>query len=53
MLDTGKGKGKEIVKETKDDIEKEVENENKGDMNTLLREGVFRPGGTFTREDFP
>jgi hypothetical protein len=41
----GKGKGKEVAKEAEDDIEEEVEDENEG--------GVFRPGGTFTREDFP
>jgi hypothetical protein len=49
----GKGKGKEVAKEAEDDIEEEVEDENEGDMNTLSRGGVFRPGGTFTREDFP
>ena len=49
----GKGKGKEVAKEAEDDIEEEVEDENEGDMNTLLRGGVFRPGGTFIREDFP
>ena len=57
----GKGKGKEVIKETENNIEEEVENEIKeevedeikGDMNILLRGGAFRPEGTFTREDFP
>ena len=52
-----KGKGKEVIKEAEDNIKEEIENnieeEVQGDINTPLRRGVFRPRGTFTREDFP
>ena len=56
-----KGKGKEVIKEAEDNIKEEIENEIEeeiedeieGDMNTPLRGGVFRLGGTFIREDFP
>ena len=52
----GKGKGKEVVKEAEDYIEEEIEDdieeEVQGDINTLLRRGAFRPGGTFIRNDF-
>ena len=40
-----KGKGKEVIKEAEDSIkeefEKEIKEEIKGDMNTLLRRRVF------------
>ena len=53
----GKGKGKEVIKEAegyiKEEIEDNIEEEIQGDINTLLRRGVFRLEGTFIRDDFP